>query len=253
MDAAARLKLVCIAATGMNNVDLTYAKERGIQVKNVADYSTESVVQTTFTTLLYLLNKPTYYDQYVKSGAYSKNQAFTHIAGSFWQLHGKQLGIIGMGNIGRRVADVAKAFGCEVVYYSTSGKNTAQAYPRMELEELLATSDVVSVHAPLNEKTKDLITQKELSCMQPHAYLLNMGRGGIINEEALAQAINENRIAGAGTDVFSYEPIKEDNPLLQVKNKEKLCLLPHIAWASVEARNLLVNKIEGHIQQFLRE
>jgi glycerate dehydrogenase len=251
MDACPELELICIVATGMNNVDLDYAAQKGIVVKNVAGYSTESVTQCTFSLLLYLLNAGRYYDDYVKSGQYAASPVFTHLGREFWELAGKRFGIIGMGTIGRRVATVASAFGAKIAYYSTSGKNLdAAGFPHLSLEELLQTSDVVSIHCPLNDQTRNLLTEARLRMMKRSAYLLNMGRGGIVDEAALARMIDENRIAGAALDVLAAEPIATDSPLLKVLNKEKLYITPHIAWASREARRLLISRtaqnIKGH-------
>jgi glycerate dehydrogenase len=251
MDACPELELICIVATGMNNVDLDYAAQKGIAVKNVAGYSTESVTQCTFSLLLYLLNAGRYYDDYVKSGQYAASPVFTHLGREFWELAGKRFGIIGMGTIGRRVATVASAFGAKIAYYSTSGKNLdAAGFPHLSLEELLQTSDVVSIHCPLNDQTRNLLTESRLRMMKRSAYLLNMGRGGIVDEAALARMIDENRIAGAALDVLAAEPIATDSPLLKVLNKEKLYITPHIAWASREARRLLISRtaqnIKGH-------
>lgn len=251
MDLCPNIKLICVAATGINNIDLGYAEKKGITVKNVSDYSTESVAQYTFTMILYLLSAPTYYNNYVQSGRYEKNDIFTHIGVNFWQLSGKRFGIIGMGNIGRRVATIAKSFGCEVVYYSSSGKNKKQPYTMLTLDELLKTSDIVSIHAPLNEHTKNLLDYEKMQLMKHSALLINMGRGGIINEHDLARIIDEERIAGAGTDVFTQEPVKPDNPLMHINNKERLIATPHIAWASIEARMLLIEKIYDNIQSFI--
>ena len=250
IDHAPKLQLVCIAATGMNNVDLDYAKQKGITVKNVSDYSTESVTQSTFTMLLHLLGKTAYYDDYVKSGKYCNSEIFTYHGRSFWQLAQKRFGIIGLGNIGKRVAEIATVFGCEVVYYSTSGMNSNESYKRIDLNELLSTSDIVSIHAPLNDNTKNLITYNQMKLMKPEAYLINVGRGGIVDEEDLAKALNENIIAGAGVDVYTSEPILPDNPLLKLKDPEKIVFTPHTAWASIEARNLLVEKIYSNIETF---
>ena len=251
MDACPSLKLICIAATGMNNVDLEYAKEKGIPVMNVAGYSTGSVAQVTFAMIFHLMNHLNYYDSYVKNGEYSKSPVFTHHGKLFNELSGKTFGIIGLGNIGKKVADIAEAFGANVVYFSTSGKNMDFQYKNVSLNELLKISDIVSVHAPLNEFTKNLVAKKELLQMKPSSILINTGRGGIVNEHDLAGALNQNKIAGAGIDVFTEEPLSSDNPLLTVKNKDKLVLTPHIAWASIEARKLLVQKIASNIKSFL--
>jgi len=246
------LKLICVAATGINNVDLNYAENNGIEVKNVAGYSTDSVAQLTFTMLLYLVNKPYYYDSYVKSGAYARSDSFTHHNEPFWELKGKRMGIIGLGTIGRQVARIAESFGMEVIFYSTTGRNNHISYKRFELEDLLKSSDVVSIHAPLNSQTRDLITYDKIKLMRPCAILLNLGRGGIVNEKELARALNENVIAAAGIDVMEQEPINADNPLLKLFDKEKILITPHMAWASKESRELLVEKIARNIDVYLK-
>ena len=247
------LKLICVAATGTNNIDKQAAAEKGILVKNVENYSTHSVAQLTFALLLQLLNQVTYFDNYVKQGGYAQSDIFTHLANPFREINGTRYGILGLGNIGRQVATIASAFGAEVVYYSASGRDQDQPYQRLELEEFLRTSDIISIHAPLSDKTADLINYSRMQWLKPNAFLINVGRGGIVNEADLAQALDRNLLAGAGIDVFTEEPIKSVNPLLQVKQKEKLVLTPHIAWASVEARTLLMEKISQNIEDFLHD
>lgn len=250
---AEKLKLICVAATGTNNVDKVAAVERGIAVKNAEDYSSNSVAQGTFALLLHLLTDIPYYDQYVKQGSYSHSDIFTHFGRPFWELAGKRFGIIGLGSIGRQVAKIAEAFGSEVVYYSASGRNNQPGYLRLELEEFLRTSDVVSIHAPLNEHTSNLLYYDRLRLMKRSAILINAGRGGIVPEADLARAIDEGLIAGAGIDVFQTEPIQPHNPLLQIKNKSRLALTPHVTWASIEARTCLMKKVSLNIREFLRE
>lgn len=247
IDAADNLKLICVAATGVNNIDLEYAASKGIPVRNVAGYSTESVVQCTFMHILSLAGKLPYYDAKVKSGEYSRSGLFTDVSKPFRELSGKTMGIIGMGTIGSRVAKVASAFGMEVVYFSTSGTSHCSDYPSLPIDELMSMSDVVSVHAPLNSRTAGLIGAREISLMKPDAILVNMGRGGIVDEAALADAVDSGRIAGAALDVYSSEPLPEDNPLSRIVRKERLSLTPHTAWASVEARNRLVEMISANI------
>ncbi|MCT7572953.1 D-2-hydroxyacid dehydrogenase [Aliarcobacter butzleri] len=244
------IKLICITATGMNNVDLEYAKEKNIAVKNVAGYSTSSVVQVGFSMILYFVQKLNYYKKYVDEGNWQKNELFTHIDEPFFELDKKRVGIIGLGEIGRNFAKKAKAFDCEVVYYSTSGKNSNSEYKSISLEELLKTSDIMSIHAPLNENTKNLLTYENMKNMKDGAILLNLGRGGIINENDLAKLIDEKEIY-CGIDVVSKEPIEESNPLLKVKNKDRLLLTPHIGWASIEARTRLVNMVAKNIEDFI--
>ena len=249
---APQVKLICLTATGTNNIDLEYARSQNITVTNVAGYSTHSVVQHTFAMLFYLLESLAYFDGYVKSGQYARNNIFTHLDRHFWQIHGKTWGIIGLGAIGRKVAQVAQAFGCQVIYYSTSGKNRHPDYMRVDLPELLQKADVVSIHAPLNEHTLNLLTYKNLQLMQPHAVLLNLGRGGIVNEADLAKILDEGRIGAAGLDVLTQEPIDSGNPLLKIKQPERVLITPHIAWASREARSTLVKEVANNIESFLK-
>jgi len=253
LDAAPKLKLICEAATGTDNIDLEAAANYGIPVRNVASYSTDSVVQQTFMHLLSLAGNGPYYDQFVKSGAYSRCGLFTNLDRPFVELAGKTMGIIGMGSIGSKVAAVASALGMKVVYFSTSGTSHNKDYPSLELDELLACADVVSIHAPLNSKTRGLIGGRELSLMKRSAFLLNLGRGGIVDEAALASAIDNKSIAGAALDVFSKEPISEDNPLLHTKHPELLRFTPHTAWASKEARKRLVTRMAQNITEVLKE
>ena len=251
--AAEHLKLVCVTATGTNNLDKEYLAKRGIAWRNVAGYSTESVAQHTFALLFYLLEKLRYYDDYVKTEKYVGDVTFTHFAKRFHQLSGMTYGIIGLGNIGRRVADIAKLFGCHVIYYSTSGKNSQPGYERVGFDELLAQSDIVSIHAPLDENTRGLMNRDAFAKMKPSAILLNLGRGPIINEENLADALEQGQIAAAGLDVLSMEPMQENNPLRRIKDSEKLLVTPHIAWASVEARTRLMEIILGQIKDFFQK
>ena len=247
IDAAPSLKLICIAATGVNNIDVDYAASKGIPVRNAVGYSTDSVVQSTFMHILSLVGGAPYFDRSVKSGDYSRSGMFTDPNWNWWELAGKTIGIVGLGNIGKKVACIAEAFGMKVCYYSTSGTGHCKDYPCLSLEELLRTSDIVSVHAPLNERTLNLIGEAELAMMKPSAYLVNMGRGAIIVEDALARAVDEGVIAGAGIDVFVKEPIPEDNPYLQMKYPERMRLAPHVAWASIEARQRLVGIMADNI------
>ncbi len=248
--AAKHLKLVCVTATGTNNLDKEYLAKQGIEWRNVAGYSTESVAQHTFAMLFYLLEKLPYYDNYVKSEKYVNDVSFTHFAKAFHELSGKTYGIIGLGNIGRRVADIAKAFGCHVIYYSTSGRNSQPGYERVSFDELLERSDIVSIHAPLDENTLGLMNQKAFAKMKSSAILLNVGRGPIINEADLAEALNNRTIAAAGLDVLSVEPMQPENPLRGIKDSERLLITPHIAWAGVEARMRLMDIILNQIKEF---
>lgn len=248
---ADHLKLVCVTATGTNNLDKEYLAKRGIAWRNVAGYSTESVAQHTFGLLFYLLEKLAYYDDYVKSERYVDDVIFTHFEKVFHELSGKTWGIIGLGAIGRRVADIAKMFGCRVIYYSTSGKNNQLGYERVAFDTLLAEADVVSVHAPLTAETEGLMNKDAFAKMKKTAIFLNLGRGPIVVEQDLAEALEKEVIAAAGLDVLAVEPMNKNNPLCKIKDSNRLIITPHIAWASVEARTRLMRTIETQIQEFL--
>ena len=252
MDATPSLKLICVAATGMNNVDLEGAKERAISVKNVAGYSTDAVVQHTFSMLFYLIGHSRYYDEYVKSGKWQQEPVFTHIGPSFYELKGKKWGIIGLGEIGSSVGKIAKTFGANVCYYSTSGSNHSQEFESTTLSRLLEESDIVSIHAPLNDKTRKLIAHSELLQMKDGAVLLNLGRGGIVDEDALAVIIDVKPLY-VGLDVLETEPMLTPHPFDSVEHKERLYLTPHIAWTSKEARERLIEKTYMNICSFKDE
>ncbi|MDR2099899.1 MAG: D-2-hydroxyacid dehydrogenase [Campylobacteraceae bacterium] len=246
------LKLIALTATGMNNVDLKAAKEFGIIVKNVAGYSTMSVAQHTFTLALSLVSRLLFYEQYVKSGKWLQSAVFTNLDRPFFELYSKRWGIIGLGAIGRQTAKIARAFGMRVVYYSTSGVEREERYPQISLHELLTTSDIVSIHAPLNERTKNLIGTAELKLMKQDAIIINVGRGGIIDEEALRDAIESKRIYAA-TDVLEVEPMQKNSPLANLKQKERYIITPHVAWGSVEARKRLMRAVYKNIKIFMKE
>ena len=247
---ANNLEFIAEVATGFNNIDVEYAKEKGIGVANVAGYSTNAVVQHTFAVALALLDEVTYYDSYVKSGDYSKSGLFTCLDKPYYEIEGKTWGIIGLGNIGKKVAKIAEAFGAKVVYYSTTGNNSNDEFSRVSFDELLSKSDIISIHAPLSNNTLGLLDYEALCKMKNSAILVNMGRGPIVVEEDLARAIDENKIRGAALDVFEVEPININSPLLTMKNKYKIILSPHIAWASVEARERLFNEVIENIIAF---
>ena len=247
LDAAPRIRMVCEAGTGINNIDVDACERRGVLVRNVAGYSTDSVVQETFMHILNLLGNGAYFDEVVKSGAYSRSGLFTDYSRPFIEMAGKTLGVIGLGAIGSKVARIGTAFGMNVVYYSTSGTSHSTEYPSVPLERLMRESDVISVHAPYNERTAGLVGEKELRMMKPKAIIVNMGRGGIVVEDALAKVIDEGVIGGAGLDVYSVEPIPADHPLLHTRHPERLSLTPHVAWASIEARERLIQSIADNI------
>ena len=247
MRALPSLKLICVAATGMNNVDLNAAAELGIEVRNAVGYSTTSVAETTLASALALARNIVYFDEYFHDGRYAKaDRAFCYDRLTF-QISGKKWGIIGLGNIGREVARLASAFGCEVRYFSTSGTKREEAYAAAELDELLAWSDIVSVHSPLNERTRGLVGERELRLMKPSAMIINVARGGIIDEAALAEALNQGWIAAAALDVFSVEPLRE-SPLYDVKDRYRLLASPHNAWSAAEAIDRLIECVAENIR-----
>lgn len=251
MESAPNLKLICVAATGSNNIDHEAAARRGIAVKNVAGYSTDAVVQHTFSMLFYLMGHSRYYDEYVKSGSWQREAVFAHIGPSFSELRGKTWGIIGLGEIGRSVAKIAQAFGANVCYYSTSGKNDNADYEKTTLSRLIENSDIISIHAPLNPSTESLISHSELLQMKDGAVLLNLGRGGIVDEDALSVIIDVKLIF-VGLDVLAKEPMKTPHPLLSIKHPERLYITPHIAWTSREARERLIAATIENIKTFVR-
>ncbi len=249
LDAAPRLKLICEAGTGMNNIDVKLCTERGVIVRNVAAYSTDSVAQTAWMHILNLVGRAFHYQDFVRSGAYSRNPVHVDFKHPFIELAGKTLGIVGMGAIGQKVAVIGRAMGMEVIYYSTSGTSHCKDYPSVPLQELLEKADVISIHAPYNERTAGLIGYEELCRMKPTAYLVNTGRGGIAAEADLARALDEGRIAGAALDVYVKEPLPADSPLLHLLHPERLLFSPHIAWYSYEARARLAHEMAENIRK----
>ena len=249
LDAAPKLKLVCEAGTGMNNIDAELCAKRGVVVRNVPSYSTDAVAQQTWMLILALAGKVFYYDSFVKSGSYSKSGLHTDAANPYTGLTGKTIGIVGMGAIGHKVASIAETFGMKVIYYSTSGTSHCTEYPSVPLETLLRESDVISIHAPYNERTAGLIDYEGMCLMKPSSFLVNTSRGGIAVEADLARAVDEGKIAGIGIDVYKKEPLPADSPLLNLKHPEKAIFTPHVAWASEETRQRLADEMAGNIRK----
>ena len=249
LDAAPRLKLICEAGTGMNNIDVKLCTERGVIVRNVAAYSTDSVAQTAWMHILNLVGRAFHYQDFVRSGAYSRNPVHVDFKHPFIELAGKTLGIVGMGAIGQKVAAIGRSMGMEVIYYSTSGTSHCKDYPSVPLQELLEKADVISIHAPYNERTAGLIGYEQMCRMKPTAYLVNTGRGGIAVEADLARALDEGLIAGAALDVYVKEPLPSDSPLLHLLHPERLLFSPHIAWYSYEARARLAHEMAENIRK----
>lgn len=252
MQSLPHLRLICVAATGVNHIDLEAAEELGIAVRNAVGYSTHAVCETTIGAAIGLMRQIVYYDRYTKT-RYAGSPRQFHFGRPTHQLAGSAWGIIGLGNIGREVAKVATALGCEVRYSSTSGVERQEAYRAMPLDEMLRWADVVSIHAPLTERTRGLIGARELALMKPSAIIINVARGGIIDEAALAAALDNGQLAGAGLDVFSREPLEVGNPLLSIREPDRLLLSPHNAWAPSEAIRTLVGCIERNITDFYKK
>ena len=248
---APNVKLICLLATGFDNVDLAYCRSRGIKVTNVINYCTSTVAQHTLLLALALSEKIAFYDDYVKSGAYSAQDRFSNFDRTFYDLEGKTWGIIGMGTIGRRVAGLAQAFGCRVIFYSASGKSTCTDYERVEFDTLLQESDILSLHCPLSDRTRGLINKDALSKMKETAILVNVARGPVVDTQALYDALVADQISGVGLDVLEQEPMAKDNPLAQIKDSTKLIITPHMAWASLESRTRLVDEVVKNIEAFL--
>lgn len=248
---AANVKLICLFATGYDNVDLAYCKSRGIKVANVVNYCSPAVAQHTLLLALALTEKLFFYDEYVKSGAYGAQDRFSNFDRPFTELSGKTWGIVGMGSIGHKVACLAEAFGCKVIFCSASGKSTCTEYERVEFDALLRESDILSLHCPLSDRTRGLFDREAFSRMKKTAVLINVARGPVVNTQDLYDALVEEQIAGAGLDVLEKEPIAEDNPLGQIKDSTKLIITPHMSWASLEARTRLVGEVMKNIRSFL--
>lgn len=248
---APNVKLICLLATGYDNVDLEYCKSRGIKVANVVNYCTPAVAQHTLLLAMMLSEKISYYDDYVKSGAYSAQDRFSHFDRVFHDLDGKTWGIVGMGSIGHKVAALATAFGCKVIFYSASGKSTCTDYKRVELDELLKESDILSLHCPLSDRTRNLINKEAFDKMKKTAILINVARGPVVNTQDLYEALTQEKIMAAGLDVLEKEPMELGNPLGQIKDSTKLIITPHMSWASIESRTRLVGEVVKNIEAFL--
>lgn len=251
LQGAKNVKLICETATGYNNVDITYCEKNGIRVTNAVGYSTPIVAQHTFAMALYLMEKLPVFDNYVKSGEYEKAPMFTCFEPYFTELAGKTWGIIGLGNIGRKVAEIAKAFGCRVIFYSASGKNDTTDFERVDFDTLLAESDVLSLHCPLTDRTQNIMNADAFAKMKNTAILINVARGPVVDEQALFDALTTGQIAAAGLDVLVKEPIAAENPLAKIQDSSKLIITPHMAWASKEARSRCAGEVYQNIKSFL--
>ena len=247
---APNVKLICLFATGYDNCDLVYCKKRGIKVANVMDYSTAMVAQHTFTLALALLQKLPFYDAYVKSDAYSNQERFSYFDIPIYELEGKTWGIVGMGNIGKRVAKIAEAFGCRVIFHSVTGTSKVTQYEQVDKNTLLEQSDILSLHCPLSDLTRNFIDKEAIKKMKKSAVLVNVARGAVVNNTDLYEALVNEEIMAAGLDVIEQEPLALTNPLSKMKDSNKLIITPHIGWASVEARTRCVYQVYKNIEAF---
>lgn len=242
------LKYVGLFATGYNNVDTEAAKRHGAVVCNVPSYSTYAVAQHTFALILEHYNRTAEYTRSVDNGEWINYRLFSYFGIPTAELLGRTMGIVGYGTIGRRTAEIARAFGMKVITYTRSPQKITDGTPAVSLEELLQSSDIVSLHCPLTAENKCMINERTLSLMKTSAILINTARGGLVDEKALAEALNTGRIAGAGIDCLTFEPMREDCPLYKAKN----CLVtPHIAWAPVETRVRLLEEVSENLRSWI--
>lgn len=248
---AKNLKYIVVTATGYNNVDTAYCRNRGIKVSNIAGYSTASVAQHTLAMALYLIEKIEHYNNYVKSGAYSAQSFFTNFDKPFYELAGKTWGIVGLGAIGSKVAEIVTALDCKVIYYSPHEKKENCPYEKVDFDTLLDTSDVISLHCPLTDETNNLFNKEAFEKMNGNTILINMSRGPVVNEQDLCDALEQEYLCAAGLDVYEMEPLKPDSPLLRIQDNSKLVLSPHSAWATVESRTRCVQEAYLNVQAFI--
>ena len=242
------LRLVLIAATGYDNVDLEYMKERGVAVCNVAGYSTDSVAQLTVTTALSLVTNLYAFNSFVRSGEYSRSGAANRLTPVYHEIAGMTWGVVGYGNIGRRVADAARALGCSVIAVKRTPTDEVECVP---VDELCRRADIISLHVPLNGETRGMIRRERIAMMKKSAVVVNAARGAVVDEAALCEAVAEGRLHGIGSDVFSSEPFGEDSPYFAVKDLPNVCLTPHMAWGSYEARVRVVDEMVKNAESFL--
>lgn len=247
IDALHSLKLICVTATGYDNIDLSACKEKGVAVCNVKGYSTHSVAQVTITLALALMTHLAEYSQCVKSGDYTKSKIQNRLTPVFHELYGKTFGVVGLGNIGKQVARVAEAFGCRVLCYK---RTPDPDFNCVDLETLLKESDIVTLHLPLSTETKNIIGEKELKLMKKSAILVNAARGAVTDEEAVAKAVENGVIGGFATDVYSVEPMEENSPLQRIKDFNNVILTPHMAWGAYESRVRCIDEIAKNITAF---
>ena len=242
-----RINLICIAATGFDNVSLEYCKKHGIALCNVKGYSTNSVAQVTVAMALSLSCHLPEYNSFVEDMSYTKSGIQNRLVPAYHELSGKKWGLVGCGGIGSKVAEVAKALGCEICVYK---KTPHPSYRNMDIDTLLKECDIISVHTPLNEETKNLINRERIFSMKKNAIFINVARGAVADEAALADAIEKGAIAGLGVDVYSVEPFPENHPYTRIMHLPNVCLTPHMAWGAFESRQRCMEEIVLNIKAF---
>lgn len=251
LDAAPDLELICEFATGFDNANIPACDRHGVKVANVVNYSTASVAQHTFAMLFYLMENLRHYDEFVKSGEYANQEHFCCLDIPFDELDGKTYGIVGMGNIGRKVAQIATAYGAHVIFYASSGHSECTDYEQVSFDELLERSDVISLHCPLSDRTRDLFDKRAFEKMKKTAILINVARGAVVVEKDLSDALINGEIAAAGLDVLSPEPMAKDSTLLKIQDSGKLIVTPHLAWASTQARTRCLDEVKKNIVSWM--
>lgn len=245
---AERLKLICIAATGYDNIDTEYCKERGISVCNVAGYSANSVSQLTLAMVLSASVNLSAFRASVANGAYSNGNVQNILTPVYHELAGKTWGIVGYGGIGQKVGEAAKALGCQIV---VNKRTPIEGVTCLSLDELLSVSDIVTVHVPLSDSTRRMIGERELALMKDGAFLVNVARGAVLDEEATAKAVESGKLGFFGCDVYSTEPMPVNHPYYRIRSCENVCLTPHMAWGAYESRERCMKEIFENIKSFL--
>ncbi len=242
------LRLICVAATGFDNIDLDYCRSRGIAVCNVVGYSTQSVAQLTLAMALSLMTNLPAFDAHVRSGAYTANGIPNCLTPTYHEIAGKTWGIVGFGNIGRQVGLVARALGCRVL---VNKRTPVEDWDCVSLEKICRESNILSIHTPLNEATRNLIDREHIAMMKPNAIVINVARGAVTDEQALADALREGRLGGLGVDVYSAEPMRADHPFYSIRERENVCFTPHMAWGAYETRVRLLSEMAENIRSYL--
>lgn len=245
---AKNLKLVCVTATGYDNVDIEYCRQNGIAVCNVAGYSTDSVAQLTISMAFSLATNLGIFDRYVKSGEYTDSKIFNRVEPAFHEISGMTWGVVGLGNIGTKVARVAKAMGCNVLAYK---RTPVDEFCCTDIDTLCKRSDIITIHTPLTPETYHLINEDRLSIMKKSAILINVARGDVMDETAVSKAILDNKIGALGVDVYSTEPMQKDSPYQKLLNKENVIFTPHMAWGAIDARQRCIDEVAKNIESFI--